>query len=77
MSGRDPGVHNWLDTTGLQQGVIIVRFCQATTPIPPRARVLKVSEVAGSLGGSPRGGPDERRAQIAERREGVAHLICD
>jgi hypothetical protein len=77
VSARDPGVHNWLDTTGLQQGVIIVRFCQATTPVPPRARLVKAAEVAGSLARSPRSGPDERRTQIALRREGVAHLICD
>jgi hypothetical protein len=77
VSARDPGVHNWLDTTGLQQGVIILRFCQAATPIPPRATTVKVSEAAPHLTGSPRCGLDERRAQIAERREGVAHLICD
>jgi hypothetical protein len=76
-SALDPGVHNWLDTTGLQQGVIILRFCQATTPIPPRATMVKVSEVAQRLAGSPRAGADDRRAQIAARREGVAHMICD
>ena len=77
VSARDPGVHNWLDTTGLQQGVIILRFCQASTPIPPRAAMVKVAEVAQRLAGSSRCGPDERRAQIAARREGVAHMICD
>jgi hypothetical protein len=76
-SAVDPGVHNWLDTTGLQQGVIILRFCQASTPIPPRATMVKVSDVAQRLAGSSRCGPDERRVQIAARREGVAHMICD
>jgi hypothetical protein len=76
-SALDPGVHNWLDTTGLQQGVIILRFCQASTPIPPRATMVKVSEVAQRLAGSSQCGPEERRKQIAERREGVAHMICD
>jgi hypothetical protein len=77
VSALDPGIHNWLDTTGLQQGVIILRFCQAATPVPPRTTLVKVAEVAPRLAGSPRCGPDERRAQIAARREGVAHMICD
>ena len=77
VSGVDPGVHNWLDTTGLEWGVLIVRFCGATKPAPPRARVVPVSAVIDELPDSKRCTADERRAQIAERREGVSRLIVD
>lgn len=26
VSSRDPGVHNWVDTTGLQQGTMVIRW---------------------------------------------------
>ena len=76
-SGEDPGVFNWLDTTGLERGVIIVRFCGAASAVPPKARVVKLSEVARELPDTRPCSADERRAQIAERREGVAHMVCD
>jgi hypothetical protein len=77
VSARDPGVHNWLDTTGLQQGLIILRLCQATRPVPPRTDLVKLSDLQMRLPGSVRCGPDRRQAQINDRREGVARLICD
>jgi hypothetical protein len=77
VSAEDPGVFNWLDTMGLERGVIILRFVRAANAVPPQASVAKLSEVAHKLPGIRRCTPDERRAQLAERREGVAHMICD
>jgi hypothetical protein len=75
VSAADPGIHNWLDTMGLQRGVIILRLWRATNPAPPTAQVIKVSDLDGWS--TRRCSPNERRAQIAQRREGVARMICD
>jgi hypothetical protein len=77
LAHRDPGVANWLDTTGLERGVLIVRFCGARAASVPRTRPVKLADVAAELPGMAAFGPDARRAQIAERREGVAHMVCD
>ena len=77
VAAKDPGVHNWLDTTGLQQGLIILRFCQAERPLPPRTELVNLSELDVRLPMTTRSNPDQRREQINHRREGVAHLICD
>lgn len=77
VAPRDPGVYNWLDTMGLERGVIILRFVQATNPVPPRTEVVKLADVGERLPATRRCAPDERRAQLAERREGVAHMLLD
>jgi hypothetical protein len=77
LAHTDPGVANWLDTTGLERGVLILRFCGAKAPKAPTTRVVEVADVERELPGVERWGADERRAQIVERREGVAHLVCD
>ena len=77
VAATDPGIHNWLDTTGLERGVLILRFCEATSATPPSTRVVNVSTVADEVPGTLRCTADERRTQVAARREGVAHLILD
>jgi len=77
LSAEDPGVHNWLDTMGLERGVIILRLWRAAHAVAPSARVVALAEIADGLHGNGRCTPDERRAQVAERREGVARMICD
>ena len=77
VSEEDPGIFNWLDTMGLERGAVILRFCRAANALPPDTRVVKHSEVGETLATSRRATPDERRSQLAERREGVARMICD
>jgi hypothetical protein len=77
LSHRDPGVHNWLDTTGLRCGIPILRQYRAQAPQIPATRVVQVDEVVDLLPGARRTGADERHRQIAERREGVARLVTD
>jgi hypothetical protein len=77
VSADDPGVFHWLDTTGLERGVIILRFCGARNAVPPHTRVVARSEVAATLPTATTCTPEERQAQIAERREGVAHMLLD
>lgn len=77
VSAGDPGVHNWLDTTGLQRGVLILRIAGAADPAPPRTTVVQLSEIFRWLPEARACSPEERRAQIGERREGVSRMLCD
>jgi hypothetical protein len=77
VSPSDPGVYNWLDTTGLNSGILITRFCGAKLAAPPRTKLLKRADLQRELPNARRVTPEQRRAQIAERREGVAHMVCD
>jgi hypothetical protein len=77
LSRRDPGVHNWLDTTGLRRGVVILRQIGAERPQVPSTRLVQVADVPRLLAGTRTCDHAQRRAQVAERREGVARLVCD
>jgi Protein of unknown function (DUF1214) len=77
LSAADPGVFNWLDTTGLERGIVIVRLHQPTNPIRPRTTLIKSADVTRALPQARMCTAEERRAQVADRRDGVAHLLCD
>jgi hypothetical protein len=77
VSAEDPGIDNWLDTMGLERGVLILRLCRAANAVPPHSKVVKRSAIADALPATRRCSTEERRAQVAERREGVAHMVCD
>jgi len=77
LAHEDPGVYNWLDTTGLEQGVLILRLCGATKPVPPTCRLVGLAEIGATAPISKRCNADQRRVQLAERREGVARLLLD
>jgi hypothetical protein len=77
VSPTDPGVYNWLDTTGLNSGILITRFCGAKNAAPPKTKLLKRADLGRELPNTRRVTPEQRRAQIAERREGVSHMVCD
>jgi hypothetical protein len=75
VAHRDPGVPNWLDTTGLREGFMTLRW---TYPRPtdrlPTVTVRKVS--FGELGdhipaSTPRVSPEQRREQVRVRQEHV------
>ncbi|RIL03056.1 MAG: hypothetical protein DCC71_15655 [Proteobacteria bacterium] len=68
VAARDPGVANWLDTTGLAEGVFQYRFVWARTAPQPSASVVPLARLAGALpGDTARVTAEERRAQIAVR----------
>jgi hypothetical protein len=75
VAHRDPGVPNWLDTTGLREGFMAMRW---TYPQPtdrlPTVSVRKVSfiELGDQLPEStPRVSPLQRREQVRVRQEHV------
>ena len=73
MSATDPGVQNWLDTSGLTEGLCTYRWVRASTEPTPAATLVDVSEVRQHLPEStPNFSAQERKAQIAARHRGVA-----
>ena len=77
LSHRDPG----RPQLARHHGTALWR--RDPPPVPTRGsggadtRVVNVHEVSDTLAGAPKADPDERRAQIAERREGAARLVFD
>jgi hypothetical protein len=69
----DPAVPNWLDTTGLPEGVFQYRFIWTRTTTQPTARLVPLDRLRGVLPAStPTISPAERRAAIAVRQRHVA-----
>ena len=73
ISREDPGVPNWLDTTGVPEGVFFLRFQGLRTPIPdgqaPSAELVKLAKVRDHLPpDTPVMSPEARRQQLAKRR---------
>lgn len=70
---RDPGVHNWLDPTGLHDVTVLVRW-QGLPDAPPDApsiesRIVPVAELEAAMpAGVARVTPAQRAEQLARRR---------
>ena len=75
IAHRDPGMANWLDTSGVPVGFMTFRWTYGAAPAEvPVVRVEKVAlaAVAGRFGdAAPRVSAEERRRTIAMRR---AHI---
>ena len=68
----DPGVPNWLDTSGHPRGTIAVRFLLADSVPEPRFRRMRFDEVRSALpGDTPRVDPGVRAAALERRRRAV------
>lgn len=82
LSAEDPGVHNWVSTGGLEVGTFLLRW-QGVSLLGKddtefvRSEVVKLDDLAGVL---PEGTrfvtPEERIAQLAERRAGFLLRIA-
>lgn len=74
ISGRDPGVPNWLDTMGRRRGVILLRYDGTTEKTFDRAKWptatrVKLAELRERLPqDTPQVSQGERRAEIEARR---------
>ncbi len=75
VSHKDPGVKNWLDTTGRVQGAVVFRNYRATRQPVPATRKVKLSEVLDAL---PKDTtmvtPEERKVALTRRHQGVLKL---
>jgi hypothetical protein len=73
VAHRDPGVPNWLDTTGLPEGVFQYRFIWTRTTPQPTARLVRLDRLRDALPArTPQTTTAERRAAIAVRQRHVA-----
>lgn len=81
ISASDPGVHNWLDTAGLRVGTYCARW-QALPEGVTSAGVVRAMQVvrladldAALPAGTVRVTPQQREAQIAQRRRDYARRL--
>jgi hypothetical protein len=73
VAHRDPGAANWLDTTGLREGVFQYRFTWARNAPPPAARIVPLERLGEVLPhGTPRIDPAARRATLESRSRHAA-----
>ena len=69
ISARDPGVHNWLDTSGYKSGAIQGRWFGASATPNPTMRKVKLGEIFAELpAGTPRVTIAERATALRARR---------
>ena len=68
LSLQDPGVPNWLDTAGFQQGTIYGRWYDCDSHPMPSLKRVKFSEIRKHLpADTPVVTPQERAAALAAR----------
>ena len=69
VSGKDPGVPNWLDTAGFPRGVIQGRWTDCDSQPIPSVKKVELAEVRAHLApGTPSITPAERERVIRDRR---------
>jgi hypothetical protein len=72
LSARDPGVPNWIDTEGRQQGLLAYRWAWAETLPTPEAQRVKLDDIFDQLPDDhPLISEEERRDQLSLRREAL------
>jgi hypothetical protein len=75
VAHKDPGVKNWLDTTGHVQGAIVFRNYNATREPVPKSTKVKFADIMDHL---PRDttmmSPEERAEALRQRHAGVLKL---
>ena len=74
ISQKDPGVWNWLDTDGLEKGLIMLRWQGTNNPPESKmdARIINLSETKSVLPSTHFISPEDRKAQLKHRAESIA-----
>jgi hypothetical protein len=69
VSAKDPGVPNWLDTSGYASGAIQGRWADCSSNPIPTVRKVDFLQIRDSLpSGTPTVTPHDREKNIRERR---------
>ncbi len=73
ISAGDPGVANWIDSAGLDEGIITLRMAEfgsggPTQDLGARGHVVKLDDLDVEVPMLPRVSASERASQLAERR---------
>lgn len=72
ICGEDPGVHNWLDTGGARNGLMLGRWLDMDSTPMPQARLLPLADLRAALpADTPTVSATERAQALAARREGA------
>ena len=72
VSGRDPGVQNWIDTTGLADGLLSYRYVRPDSVPTPVAEVVPTAKLRTVLPPTtPQWSREDRISQVAARRRGI------
>ena len=75
LSKQDPGVANWLDTRGMDEGIIMLRNYVTEENVVPSLRLVKFNEVLNTLpSDTSMVTPDQRQTALEYRREGYTRL---
>lgn len=74
ISARDPGVHNWLDTSGYPSGAIQGRWFDTDQRPTPTVRKVPIAEVLDHLPAGTRMVTAEQRAAMIRKRRIGAHM---
>ena len=70
LSAHDPGVANWLDTEGREQGLLTFRGAWLTAAAPQAStRLVPLAEVGNFVSDAGSVSPADRAATVASRRE--------
>lgn len=79
IAHTDPGVANWLDTAGLNEGTIVARAYHARQmPATPTVRLVKMKDLKKYLPkGTPYFSPEQRAAALKHRRDGLLRMFGD
>lgn len=80
ISAEDPGVHNWIDTCGMPEGILTLRMAEfpetgAREDLSASGRVVKLDRLDSEVRDAPRVTAEQRRAQLAERRAGYLRRL--
>lgn len=75
VAHEDPGIANWLDTTGRGQGTAVFRNYKATGQPVPDTRKVKFADIAANLPpDTKRVSPEERAAYLKSRHQAYLAL---
>lgn len=80
ISATDPGVHNWIDTCGMPEGILTLRMAEfpeggAREDLSASGRVVKLDRLDSEVPDAPRVTAEQRKAQLAERRAGYLRRL--
>lgn len=80
IAAEDPGVHNWIDTDGLGEGILTLRMAEfgpdgAMPDLAASGRVISLDRLDAELPDVRRISTAERAAQLAERRAGYLRRL--
>jgi hypothetical protein len=80
VAPKDPGIANWLDTTGLHEGTLFVRWQKLPESLDPHAQgvrsvqLVKATDLDSAL---PKVSPAERQLRLKERAAAYARRYAD